>query len=122
MKKHLLVASVVGALLMNSAFADAPLFQSKVTGNQPTQYICISNLGCLNIAQIKNGRKFPLASGDVSYIFLSDIKTMRMYEQKLPSSCQVSVSENQTLIVSGHVTKAANDNMYISNLKCSLAA
>lgn len=121
MKKYL-IAALSSVILANTAFADAPLVQSKVTGTQPTQYICISSLGCLNIAQIKTGRKFPLGSGDIGYIFLSDIKTLRMYPQKLPASCQITVPEDKTLIISGHVSKAANDNMYISHLKCSVAA
>ena len=119
MKKCLIL--LISLILMGSALAEPALVQPKVGGHyKSTHYVCVSNLGCLNLSQIKNGRKFPLQSGDVTYIFLADISTLRMYPQKLPASCNTNVGENQTLVISGKVAKAANDDVYIDNLRCSV--
>lgn len=89
----------------------------KVTG---THYLCVSHVGCINIAAGQSGRTFPLTPGSVNYILLAEGRNYRMYPQALPHSCNITINQNQTLVVSGRVSKAANDNMYINQLRCSV--
>lgn len=121
MKKLILNASILFAL--NSAYAvNAPNLQMKISGDvKKTYYLCVSNAGCVNLAAGTQGRKFPMNPGDINYIFMTNAANVRMYPQALPNSCQVELNENQTLVVSGKITKAANDEIYIKELHCSVA-
>lgn len=113
-------AFIVMCMLTSSVFAfDGSKLRINVTSNAGNEYLCVSQLGCINIAQ-GHGRSFPLPPGNVSYIFLANGNNYRMFPQPLPNSCNVSVKENQTLVVSGSVAKAGNDNMHINQLRCSL--
>lgn len=119
--KKLLIALLGGVILFNSAYAFDALLRVKVKGNiQKTHYICVSNVGCLNLAASVKGRTFPMQLGNVQHIFLADISNLRMYPQTLPASCDVVIKNNQTLTVSGSVGKAVNNNLYINNLKCTI--
>jgi len=94
----------------------------KISGDiQNTYYLCVSNAGCMNLAAGVAGKKFPMNPGDVSYIFMTNAANVRMYPQPLPNSCQIELNKNQTLVVSGRVAKAANDDVYIKALHCSVA-
>jgi hypothetical protein len=120
MKKFLLCI-VLSLLPITTVLAREPLLQSKVGGSiKGTHYVCVNGLGCLNLSQIRNGRKFPLNPGPINYVYLADISNLRMYPQKLPASCQVNIGENQTLVVSGKIAKAANDDLYINNMHCAV--
>ncbi len=111
---------IVMCILTSSIFAfDGSKLRIKVTGSSSNQYLCLSQAGCININQGRS-RILPLTPGEVSYIFLANGKNYRMYPQTLPSSCNVTVNNNQTLVVSGRVSKARNDNMYINQLRCSV--
>jgi hypothetical protein len=111
--------------LMNSAHAEGgePNLHMKISGDiKKTYYLCVSNAGCVNLAAGVQGKKFPMNPGDINYIFITNAANVRMYPQPLPASCQVELNENQTLVVSGKVaTKAANDDIYIEKLHCSVA-
>lgn len=110
-------------LLLNSAYAaDEPNLHMKISGDiKNTYYLCVSNAGCVNLAAGTEGKKFPMTPGDVNYIFMTNAANVRMYPQPLPNSCQVELNNNQTLVVSGKVAKAANDDIYIKELHCSVA-
>lgn len=119
--KNFIFFIVMCVLSSNVLAYDSGKLRIKVSGNvKNTHYLCVSQVGCINIAAGSSGRTFPITPGEVSYIFLAEGKSYRMYPQALPSSCNVSVSENQTLVVSGRVSKAANDNMFISQLRCAV--
>lgn len=107
-------------VLTSNVFAfDGSKLRINVAGASNTQYLCVSQVGCINIAQGRS-RAIPLTPGDVSYIFLANGKNYRMYPQALPSSCNVTVNNSQTLVVSGSVAKAGSDNMHINQLRCSV--
>jgi hypothetical protein len=115
------VTFIMMGLLTSNVFAlDGSKLRINVRGNiNSSQYVCISQVGCVNVNQGR-GRALPLTTGPVSYIFLANGKNYRMYPQTLPASCNITVNNNQTLVVSGSVSKAANDNMYINQLRCSV--
>ncbi len=111
---------IVLCTLTSNIFAfDGSKVRINVSANSNMEYLCVSQLGCINISQA-HGRAFPLNSGQVSYIFLANGRNYRMYPQALPNSCNVAINNNQTLVVSGVVSKAANDNMHINGLRCAV--
>lgn len=109
--------------LLNTAYAsNQPNLHMNISGDvKSTYYLCVSNAGCVNLAAGTYGKKFPMNPGDVNYIFMVNAANVRMYPQPLPDSCQIELNENQTLVVSGKLTKAANDHLYIKGLHCSVA-
>lgn len=114
------VLLIVMGVLTGSVFAyDGSKLRINVNGAGSSEYLCVSQLGCININQGRS-RELPLNPGEVSYIFLANGKNYRMYPQALPSSCNVNVNDNQTLVVSGSVSKAGKDNMRINQLRCSV--
>ncbi len=110
---------VLCALTSNIFAFDGSKLRIQVAGATNNEYLCVSQIGCININQGR-ARTLPLSSGEVSYIFLANGKNYRMYPQALPHSCDVNVNNNQTLVVSGSVTKAGNDNIRINGLRCSV--
>ncbi len=121
MKK--IVISMGCFILLNSAYAsNEPKLHMQISGDiKKTYYLCVSNAGCVNLAAGVKGKKFPITPGDVNYIFMTNAANLRMYPQPLPDSCQIEINGNQTLTVSGIITKAANDHIYIQSLRCSIA-
>lgn len=121
MKK--LIINMACLLALNSAHAsDMATMQMKVSGDiKNTYYLCVNNAGCVNLVAGTKGKNFPINSGSVDYIFITNAANVRMYPQQLPSSCTITVNENQTLTVSGKVTKAANDRIYLRDLHCSVS-
>lgn len=118
MKRVILL--IVMGVLTGSVFAyDGSKLRINVSGASGSEYLCVSQIGCININQGRS-RALPLNPGGVSYIFLANGKNYRMYPQALPSSCNVNVNDNQTLVVSGSVSKAGKDNMRINQLRCSV--
>jgi len=117
--KYIAFLIVICALSSNIFASDGSKLRIKVAGASSTQYLCVSQVGCININQGRS-RVLPINSGEVSYIFLANGKNYRMYPQALPSSCNVNVNGNQTLVVSGKVAKAGKDNMKINQLRCSV--
>ncbi len=109
--------------LLNSAYAGhIPNLHMKISGDiKNTYYLCVSNAGCINLAAGVQGKIFPMNPGDVNYIIMTNAANIRMYPQALPSSCQVELKGDQTLIVSGKLTNASNDDIYIKELHCSVA-
>jgi hypothetical protein len=55
----------------------------------------------------------------VDSIMMANMGTLQMYRQTIPSSCNVTVKDHQTITVSGKlVEKSAG--VYVDNLKCSV--
>lgn len=131
--KKLIGMLLCAGSLSNVAYADdAANLNIKVKGvNQKNTYICIEGNGCFNLyGAMKEGRTFPINSGQIGRIFLLSVLSvnnravLQAHYQAIPSSCATSiiVNANQTLTVQGKVVKSANDNTYtIQNMKCSVA-
>ena len=121
MKKTIMKMGVL-FLLHSANAASIPNLHIKMSGDiKNTYYLCVSNAGCVNLAAGVKGHRYPMNAGDINYIMMANAANTRMYPQPLPSSCQVELNENQTLVVSGKVTHAANDHIYISQLHCAVA-
>ncbi len=124
MKK--LLSAVLGLIMCHhpaygsNDFANLHIKMAGAKNN--TYFLCVSNVGgCVSIFQADHGRSFPMNAGEVKHIFVFDARTLHMHTQPLPSSCNVNVDNNQTLTVTGKVVKAANDNVHVTNLQCSVA-
>jgi hypothetical protein len=114
------IAAFVYMTTASAAFAyDTAKMQVEISGAQKNKYfLCVSGVGCMRIDT--NKQVLPINAMDVRYIFVANRSTYQMYPQNIPSSCNVTVNSNQKLVVKGSITKAANDNVYIANLHCSV--
>lgn len=121
MKK--IIINISFLFVLNSAYASSiPNLEMKISGNiKNTYYLCVSNAGCVNLAAGVQGKSFPVSAGNINYVFITNAANTRMYPQPLPNSCQIALNKNETLTVSGEVTKAANDDIFIKKLHCSVA-
>ena len=113
--KHVITV-IAMCLFSTSIFAfDGSKLRINVGGSvKGNDYLCVSQVGCINIQQGRS-KALPLTPGQVSYIFLANGSNFRMFPQPLPSSCNVNVNDNQTLVVSGSV-----GNNKINQLRCSV--
>ncbi len=120
--KKLISLFMCVASLSNVAYADAAKLTIKISGagSANTYFLCTDGISCLSIAAANHGKVYPLTTGQIDHIHLLNVANARMYFQKLPDSCNVSVSEHQTLTVKGQIVKGANDKVFISNLTCSV--
>ncbi len=122
MKKFILLAGCLFALSSAHATTNTATMYMKISGDiKNTYYLCISNAGCINLIAGVKGKSFPINPGHINYIFMTNAGNIRMYPQPLSNSCQIALNKNQTLTVSGKITKAANDTIYIKKLHCSVA-
>jgi hypothetical protein len=118
--KNFVLFIVASSLTSNVLAFDSSKLRIRISNHVSySQYVCISQAGCININGASK-KTLPLSSGEVSYIFLVEGNTQRMYPQTLPHSCQISVNQHQTLVISGKVKKAANDERFIDQLHCSV--
>jgi len=119
--KKLLIA-VLSLILINSAYAsNPPSLRIKVAGSNQnnTYFLCVANIGCISLYAGSKGKAYPMDPGHVNYIFTANAKNFRMYTQPLPTSCNVTLSNNQTLTVSGKLVRGTN-NVQIEHLNCSV--
>lgn len=122
MKK--LVLLLCGFLLIQCLYAeDLAKLRIKISGasSDNKYFLCVGNVGCVSILAGNQGKLYPMNNGDISYVYTTNVTNMRLYPQKLPESCNISVKNNQTVTVTGHIVKSSNQQIYISNLNCKLA-
>lgn len=122
--KKLLIA-LFALVCINTAFAsDVTDLAIKVSGttSQNRYFMCIGENGCFSMQDGAQGEVFPINSGDVQRIFIFDTAERRMNILPLPRTCNITVKDNQTLLVTGRLAKAANGSVHIDNLKCSTVA
>jgi hypothetical protein len=119
-----LLGVLIGAMSITSgmAYAYEPATLQIQISNAPTHtfYLCVSSVGCVRIDSGKTS--IPIDPINVRYIFVANISTDQMYPQNLPNSCKnIAVNANQKLVVKGQLVKAANDDMYVANLRCAVS-
>ena len=122
MKKLLmLILSIVSIQVAHAD--DTANIKIKIAGNvnNNNYFLCMPDLGCLSILAAKQGKVYPVMHQvDMNTLFVTDVTTMRVYNQGFPKSCDVSVKTNQTITISG--TLAANGSQVkINQLKCSVS-
>lgn len=120
--KSLGFSVLAAAIFMTSAahaYEPAKL-KVEVSGVQKDKYfLCLSSVGCVRLDSAQ--KTMPIDATDVRYIFVANKATYQMYPQALPSSCNVTVDADHTLVVKGNIEKAANNKVYIANLHCAIS-
>lgn len=119
-----LVVVILSLACIQSVFAsdvNMAKLKMKITGpvNDRAYYLCVSNNGCSNISAAAKGKIYMMDTGAVNYIFAANMKNLTMQSQALPPSCQVNLTKDQTLVVSGQLKVKARA-AYINNLKCKV--
>jgi len=109
---------------MQCALAEgAANIKIKVSGpiHDNRYFLCIPNTGCLSIKAAKRGKVFPKFNGlEMNTIFITDLSTLRVYNQGLPKSCHVTVNTKQTITIYGNLVKR-NDRIDLDNLRCAVS-
>lgn len=109
---------------MNSSYADeGATLRMKISGpiNNNRYFLCVSHVGCTSILNGNKGKAFPMDAGEIANISAVDMGTKRIHVQKVPASCNVSVSGNQTVTVTGKLVNDSKNKVVIQNLRCSVA-
>lgn len=119
-----LLSILISALTVNYAYGNAgdvsANLRIKVSNPTPvkTYFLCVSNMGCINLLSAQKIKKIPLGPGTVDYIFLANTANLQMFPQALPNSCNVSLDSQQTLTIYGKVAITSQHWGYIQDLKC----
>jgi len=85
-------------------------------------FLCVGHAGCLSIKAGNQGHVFTIERGELNRVYASNIRNLRLYPQPLPKSCKINVKENQTVTITGKITRTAKNEVYIGNLQCSVVA
>ncbi len=123
MKKLLgIAACIIMTSLSTLAFADNSKLVIKVsnTDKNNTYFLCVDGVGCVSMFAADHGKTYPLSPGQIERIFMVNRTNMRTYFQPLPASCNVTINENQTLIVKGKVVNDSKNNAHVDHLECSV--
>jgi hypothetical protein len=121
MKQFLLLAGMVISIsFAKLGFAEGAKLQMNITGDVKHAYLCINNVGCYKMGTDTKGKVMPIDIDNIQYVAMANIHTQRLYKQALPASCNVMLAENKTLVISGHVSAADNNQHVINSLRCSV--
>jgi hypothetical protein len=125
MKK--LLSVLLLSLCVGSVFADDSAANVKIHIASPSHdnryFLCLSGVGCLSIKVANEGKVFPVFhSIAMDNIYVADAgKGLLVSPQGLPSSCNVTVSANQTIAISGSITPMADGRVKVNNLHCTVS-
>lgn len=122
MKKLFIIT--LGLILINTAYAyDHAKLRMKISGpvHDNKYFMCLNKVGCVSIYAATKGKIYPLDAGKIDRMIAVNIKNRRMYVQEIPESCNVNISEKQTLTVSGRLIEGPNNAVRVHNLRCSVS-
>lgn len=90
-------------------------------GNANRYFLCLPDVGCLSILAAEKGKTYPIFRPiEMSSIYITDVShSLRVSNQGLPRSCQVTVQPNQTLTISGNIV-AGQNGVRVNQLHCTL--
>lgn len=86
--------------------------------HKQTDLLCISSRGCFSLGAAKS-TEFAIDAGEINGLYMASTTTLKMYPESLPASCNVTVKEGQTLVVSGYGADSEK-GIIISKLKCKI--
>jgi hypothetical protein len=118
--KRLLLLILTLATVQFAYATETANIKIKVSGpiKDNSYFLCVPDLGCLSILAAKKGKVFPVNHDvDMNTVFVTDVNTMRVYNQGLPKSCDVSVKTNQTITIYGNLA-SRGDKVKINQLRC----
>lgn len=120
--KKILIA-LISLMFMGSTFAyDSAKLKLKIAGpiKDNRYYLCISNAGCISMLAANKGKAFHMDAGKIRNIFAFNMVTTKLYAQPLPSSCDVNLDNQQTVVISGKLVEGPNKTVYLNNLSCKV--
>ena len=122
MKK--IMCMVLALLSFQQAFAaDTANIKIKIAGavTDNTYFLCMPDLGCLSILAAKHGKVFTMMNNvEMNTLFVTNARNMAVYNQGLPSSCNVTVKKNQTITIQGTLTNEAS-KVKLAGLHCTVS-
>ncbi len=103
--------------------ADVANIKIKISGSgsnhDNTYFLCMPEMGCLSILAAKKGKVFSMINAfEMNTLFITNARTLRVYNQGLPASCNVSVPKNKTITIYGHLQTKGDDKVVIKNFHC----
>ena len=85
-----------------------------------TYFLCMPDMGCLSILAAKKGKIYSMMNPiEMNTLFVTDTSNMSVFNQGLPSSCNVSVKPSQTITIYGNLEKRG-DKVTVNNLRCTI--
>ena len=122
MKK--ILAVILSVALMTSSFAyDFAKIKIRVsTPAKSPYYLCLYGIGCLAMDANTRSKTFGISSfdmGNILKVVITDGRTMLIYMQPSPASCNVNVDAGHQLTISGTLIEKQS-GPYISGLRCSV--
>jgi len=82
-------------------------------------FMCMPDVGCLSILAAKKGKVFSMINPlPMNTIFITNTRTMRVYNQGLPKSCDTTVQPNKTITIYGNLVKQHHDKVVLQHLRC----
>ena len=123
MKK--IIAGILSIMLMSSCFAEsAAKLNIRISGPAKSNpyYLCLYGIGCLSIKAGMQGKTFGISTfdmGNIIKVVITDSRTMKMYTQTSPASCNVTVDNGHSLTITGKLI-VKQSKPYISGLRCSV--
>ncbi len=85
-------------------------------------FLCLPDVGCLSVLAAKKGKVYPIFHPiQMSNIYVMDVNNnFKVFTQGLPSSCNVTVQQNQSITISGNITPGAKNSVIVNQLHCSV--
>lgn len=103
---------------------DTANIKIKVSGSTSDNryFLCLPNVGCLSIKAAAHGKIYPFYHPiEMQGIYVTNLETLKVNGMGLPQSCNVNVSQGQTLTIQGNIAQGPNHSVYINGLHCSLS-
>lgn len=113
-------------VVFSNAFADGMAhLKLKIKGatENNAYFLCLYGSGCYSMRAGANGRIFPIHTyvlANQKKIFITNIKTRRLYSQAISGSCLLKLNSAQTVTITGSL-KIKNNKPMVDNLSCTLA-
>lgn len=118
-----LICALLATLCLHPVYAaNTANIKIKIAG-APSKgfYLCMPDLGCLSIQAGNRGKVFAMRNNvEMNTLFVTNANTMRVYNQGLPNSCNVTVKQNQTITITGTINTQSS-NVKVANLRCSVS-
>lgn len=117
MKK--IMSMLLSLLLIQPVYAEFAKLKLNISGVSSNKYfLCVSNVGCVNIKTGNHGTIFPMNTGKIGYIMPVSSANLYLHPHTLPKSCNIDVKEKQTITIKGHLSVGTNGQISIVGLNC----
>lgn len=129
MKKLFALMLAVGlstaGFMQSAAYADGTA-NIRIKISTPTtsgRYYLCTDTGCLNIKAAFQGKVFSFYQPiTISVLYVLDLYSkFRLTPQNVPSACQTTIQENQTMTIRGRLVPGPGGTATLQGLSCRIA-